>query len=63
VRFSANKPGNWKFTTYSSADRLSGQTGTVNVSENTNSNRKGAVMVDPKNPQYSFMKTDHLIST
>jgi hypothetical protein len=58
LRFSANKPGKWSFTTYSSSDRLTGQVGTVNVTENKDPNRKGAIMVDPKNPQYFIYEDD-----
>jgi hypothetical protein len=51
IRFSAGKPGNWSYETYASHAELSGLRGTVRATPNTNPDRHGMVMVDPRSPQ------------
>ncbi|PRY86714.1 DUF5060 domain-containing protein [Mongoliibacter ruber] len=50
-RFSASEKGTWSFETYGSMSELSGHTGQIEIKENTRSNQKGAVIIDPQNPQ------------
>ncbi len=51
ARFSSNVEGNWTFETYSSLSSLSGHKGEITISPNTRENQKGAVVIDPDNPQ------------
>jgi len=50
-RFSSKTTGNWTFETYSSRPELSGLKGSINITPNTRPKQKGAVIIDPKNPQ------------
>jgi len=50
-RFSSSVEGSWAFETYSSKPELSGLRGQVTITPNTRPNQKGAVVVDPENPQ------------
>ncbi|WP_373494572.1 DUF4038 domain-containing protein [Aquiflexum sp.] len=50
-RFSSKTQGNWIFETYSSKPELSGLKGSIKVTPNTRPNQKGAVIIDPNNPQ------------
>lgn len=56
-RFSASELGTWTFETYSSLIELSGQSGSIQITENTRENQQGAVIIDPENPQ-SFIYQD-----
>lgn len=56
-RFSASELGTWTFETYSSLIELSGQSGSIQITENTRENQQGAVIIDPENPQ-SFIYKD-----
>lgn len=51
ARFSSKTTGNWTFETFSSKPELSGLKGSINISPNTRPNQKGAVIIDPNNPQ------------
>ncbi|WP_154857242.1 apiosidase-like domain-containing protein [Cyclobacterium xiamenense] len=50
-RFSAAEQGTWRFVTYSSEPKLSGLTGELQVLPNSSPRQKGAVGIDPENPQ------------
>jgi hypothetical protein len=47
LRFSPTKKGIWTFQTYSSVSQLSGLSGTVSVTDNTNAEVHGAVEIKP----------------
>ncbi len=51
IRFTPPAEGKWTYTTWSSVPKLSGLTGTVSVSPNTNPEEHGAVVVSKENPQ------------
>lgn len=51
ARFSSATVGDWQFTTVSSRPELSGLSGTVQIKPNTRPHQKGAVKIDPDNPQ------------
>lgn len=57
ARFSSNKEGKWTFETYSSLASLSGHKGEITITPNTREHQKGAVVIDPENPQ-AFMYED-----
>jgi len=50
-RFSGSELGNWTFETYASITELSGHNGSIEITENTQPNQKGAIKLDPENPQ------------
>ncbi|PSL05632.1 DUF5060 domain-containing protein [Cecembia rubra] len=51
TRFSASTIGNWEFETYSSKPELSGQKGTISITESSGNLNRGAAQIDPQNPQ------------
>jgi hypothetical protein len=55
LRFSGSKAGKWTYLTHASLPQLSGQKGTLTVTPNKVG--KGAVQVDPENPQ-AFIHED-----
>ncbi|HSJ66936.1 MAG TPA: DUF5060 domain-containing protein [Anditalea sp.] len=50
-RFSATEVGTWTFETYASLATLSGHKGSIEITKNSLPNQKGAVVLDPENPQ------------
>jgi len=62
-RFSSDEQGIWTFETYASVARLSGHHGRIEITENKQTNQKGAVLLDPDNPQAFIYKdgTPHFL--
>ncbi|WP_297087362.1 DUF5060 domain-containing protein [uncultured Draconibacterium sp.] len=50
LRFSANKTGLWKYTTYSNINKLANKSGEINVGE-AESGKHGGVIISPENKQ------------
>jgi hypothetical protein len=50
-RFSSSTTGRWQFETYATKPELSGLKGSIVISENTRPLQRGAVQIDPENPQ------------
>ena len=54
IRFSANQGGNWEFSTFSSTPQLSGHKGQIQVTENPDRNKHGAIVINRDKPRQFY---------